>query len=578
MSSMVPQPASRSILLDYLSPMRPSIVWQSLKHQHWIVFYSSLVTLLNTLLIVVSTGLFALDTTHVQLDSVPYTTSTKFNDTWGFFPGRIAKAEFSTVAVTGLGLNYPLGTTPLVAYQPFNSSTLPADAVMQAEVDVMTFGLECNAAGLFVDYANYSWRYKRPSTEGPAYCEHDKRLADSPPLSNSSIIARSQDCEIDVSLPFDYEYLASGETQWYASWADSRCKGSTDQSEGARLFLAIGRARLAGSVGPRLYDCPESAPIADIEFLQPQQWTCKPDVAITRANVTYNATTLLSGEIPEININPNSERRPLKGIDYSAFLSTTLLNIDGALGPVYKDPRPLPVRFPDANYTPSYITLALRDAPDLTQDDLLTTDAFYQLMQRFFFKYQAQKALFTNHILPDNSTVLGTALVKKQRLFVQTIPLRLIQTALGLQCVLLCLTIIEISKCYPCWTSRDPANLSGMIALLAHSNGLRSCLSKCGLKNEDEISSLLSEKAFRIGNTGDEDGEASNNNAPLVVLVSSRVRYSSVRSKMKPRGREHVTTWWRPILVMEKSQAPCLFRHCLRCGHFASTPQNIQRQ
>lgn len=72
-------------------------------------------------------------------------------------------------------------------------------------------------------------------------------------------------------------------------------------------------------------------------------------------------------------------------------------------------------------------------------------------------------------------------------------------------------------------------------------------------------SSLLSEKTFRIGNTGDEDGEVSGNNASLVVLISSRVRYSSVRPSMKPRVWESIATWWRPILVWEGAKIPVFF-------------------
>lgn len=68
---------------------------------------------------------------------------------------------------------------------------------------------------------------------------------------------------------------------------------------------------------------------------------------------------------------------------------------------------------------------------------------------------------------------MGTALVKTQQLSGKTLSLQRIQTALGLQCVLLCPTVIKISKYYPCWISRDPANPSGLITLLAYSNELR---------------------------------------------------------------------------------------------------------
>ncbi|KAJ3562498.1 hypothetical protein NPX13_g8549 [Xylaria arbuscula] len=74
-----PTDASRSVLVDYISPPMVIVWWRALKSRHWAVTASISGILLIQLATVFSTGLFVLQPTTLSMDDVPITVKSSFN-------------------------------------------------------------------------------------------------------------------------------------------------------------------------------------------------------------------------------------------------------------------------------------------------------------------------------------------------------------------------------------------------------------------------------------------------------------------------------------------------------------------
>ena len=74
-----PSPARNTLLLDYISPWVGSVLWTSLRRRNFPVFLSAAGSLLLKLLIVLSTGLFTLQSLTLAREDAPLQLSNEFN-------------------------------------------------------------------------------------------------------------------------------------------------------------------------------------------------------------------------------------------------------------------------------------------------------------------------------------------------------------------------------------------------------------------------------------------------------------------------------------------------------------------
>lgn len=65
-----PSEATQSVLLDYISPMQPIALFKAFKYRNLVVFSAISCSLLLSLAIVLSTGLFALQEVQIQRNGV----------------------------------------------------------------------------------------------------------------------------------------------------------------------------------------------------------------------------------------------------------------------------------------------------------------------------------------------------------------------------------------------------------------------------------------------------------------------------------------------------------------------------
>ncbi|KAJ2987166.1 hypothetical protein NUW58_g4655 [Xylaria curta] len=138
-----PKDASRTVLLDYISPFPTTAVYQAVRYKDFYVAAAILVTVILRVLIVLSTTLITLVPVSLELYGVPATLQHTFRTTarqgWPL-PEVTFDPRTSVKAQVYLGLlkgehRYPIGLTESLAYQDFSvdskgvkHSTLAVDA------------------------------------------------------------------------------------------------------------------------------------------------------------------------------------------------------------------------------------------------------------------------------------------------------------------------------------------------------------------------------------------------------------------------------------------------------------------
>lgn len=115
------QPAEDGLLLDYISPIPLMAFFTSLRKCHWSVSAGLLGSFLLKILIVISTGLFSLQTVPVPL-SVPFSMTEQFqvHDVSPATVDDVAAAAYAGVFFEGL--SYTSGTNSRFAVEMFNTS------------------------------------------------------------------------------------------------------------------------------------------------------------------------------------------------------------------------------------------------------------------------------------------------------------------------------------------------------------------------------------------------------------------------------------------------------------------------
>jgi hypothetical protein len=115
-----PQPASKSVLLDYVSSMDLTSLYHSIRNSHTAVTLAITASFMIKAVIVFSTGLFASQYINVIRDHMTLIAHNKFdgsNFDWSSVDARPASVVFG---VEGLGLALPPGTTKQHAVQSFS--------------------------------------------------------------------------------------------------------------------------------------------------------------------------------------------------------------------------------------------------------------------------------------------------------------------------------------------------------------------------------------------------------------------------------------------------------------------------
>lgn len=143
--------SSRRLRQDYVSQLRYTSLYQSLRNKDWTVFLALMGTFCLQLLIIVSTGLLILQPTVISRTNTifPLTTSLNKSATYVEYSDN---ALHTAYAVRTYGLEFPLGTTSRIAYQALNNTALSPGSEAQATVDALYPAASC-------EIASANWTY-----------------------------------------------------------------------------------------------------------------------------------------------------------------------------------------------------------------------------------------------------------------------------------------------------------------------------------------------------------------------------------------------------------------------------------
>ncbi|KAF2010228.1 hypothetical protein BU24DRAFT_473406 [Aaosphaeria arxii CBS 175.79] len=147
--------ADTTILLDYVSPWSINILYTSARRKHWLVALPVCASSILTIMVILSTGLFSLQSTTVSnrvlMSKQETFLSSGLRLNW---TTRISEAPLTIAyGVRYLNLSLPHGTTESSVYPRFNVSTnaslkFQRGDILSMEMDVVTFDVPCENANI----------------------------------------------------------------------------------------------------------------------------------------------------------------------------------------------------------------------------------------------------------------------------------------------------------------------------------------------------------------------------------------------------------------------------------------------
>lgn len=166
--------AESSILLDYIDPIQPVALWNSIQEKHWDVSAAISISLLLKLLvrhvsrnldsklidplqIVFSTGLFANAPTVVSDGSVGIVATSNVPETFDYFKNSAIdnSAVYTYESIVGHGAPFPPGTNEIEATQTFrNASYMGSNTTLSAEVIAIQASCDCEPVKFTYSYNN----------------------------------------------------------------------------------------------------------------------------------------------------------------------------------------------------------------------------------------------------------------------------------------------------------------------------------------------------------------------------------------------------------------------------------------
>ncbi|KAJ5495312.1 hypothetical protein N7539_000428 [Penicillium diatomitis] len=485
-----PQPAEKSVLLDYISDMQPVAMWKAFCNQHEIVFAGLLCSLLLQLVIVFSTGLLTLRETYVPRSDIPVQLHNEF---------RANRARLETVGsqpwdiINGVlfdNLTYPSGTNENVTFQEFSAPSLSSDAEITAHIKGLGADLDCSPANVKKKSLYYlTTEFHKDGT-----------------FEKNAVI---QDWQLTTpSCSIRNQALVSGLAIQSGNFQDGQCE-NINGTDGARIIVSM--LEISGPSGHKFRTSPPARfPPSnttywgvDIAVNQSLVYICKPTLSLINLQAKANSTTLLSNKV-QLKVL-SAESLTLPGItpgDISSLISKNASLTTGFRSVELYRPFPL-----DAYVLDSFkIGLVLIGA-DVTIDNLWR-DGVLRDSASAYYRAMTAQLLHSGLSAGTHRNTTGSAIVKENRVVVLQFPLRGIEACLVLITLLVVLMILRTAhRTTATW---NPAHIASIAAITAESGEFRDLLRGLGGTSEKALHSSLAGKQFFSETTLD--------NSPIKVL------------------------------------------------------------
>lgn len=469
-----PQPAEKSVLLDYVSDMQPVAIWRALKNKHFAVASAASCSLLLRLLIIFSTGLFSLNEVPVQKNNVPIQVHDRFS------------AQSSTLATAGSqpydilngilfkNLTYPIGTTKNITFQEFSAPQLPSNAVVTAPIDGLMADLDCEPASIDETTMHYLW-------------------------SNQSAYA-SKTFHFHISSPSckitNTTLISNGQGQM-AEFSKGKCENS-DAPDGTRIVLTLVDAYRKSRTDAKppanhLHDN-SSWETIHLGLNKAKCFICKPILSLVKLQAEVNATQVSSSVRLQKIGSKNSNIPGITATDIAEIILNSNTTLSTGFRPA-EDLSPLNVSSGvNLEYVLGMYLIGVQNTlPNLWQGDVLhdSATAYYRaIAAQFMHMGLAQKR---------QSTIIGSAIINENRVVMMQSSLRGMEVCLALG-ILLAISMLLYLPRSPISTW-NPNYISGIAAITANSDGFRSSLYGTGVMTTKTLQYRLIGKQYHSQST-----------------------------------------------------------------------------
>ncbi|KAI0975144.1 hypothetical protein F4678DRAFT_419421 [Xylaria arbuscula] len=260
-------PASRTVLLDYVSEFSIIAVFRSLRYRDFTVSITTLVSLIIKVLIVLSSSLIYLDTTTYTKDSYPLVLQNRFVDS----KARLANAgSLSLYILRGLkvhNLTFPDGISSEYAYQSVQTD-LPGISQSRVITDGLKNSLQCEAVEVELVGAQHLDLY----------------------VPEVNITISSPSCNV-ASFAFQFDWTTAVNNSEVIKLFDRVQCEAVKGDNGRRLLALYGRLHYHLDTSRNTTSSIHK--YADLT-LHSAQLLCTPTYAIDRVEVTRNGTHTIS--------------------------------------------------------------------------------------------------------------------------------------------------------------------------------------------------------------------------------------------------------------------------------------------
>ncbi|CEJ60436.1 hypothetical protein PMG11_09010 [Penicillium brasilianum] len=439
-----PQPADKSVLVDYISEMQPVTMWKAFKNKQIIVFASVSCTLLVQLVIIFSTGLFSLQEVPIQQNNV----TIQLHDTFSTQNSTLAAVGSQPYdIINGIvfdNLTYPGGTNVDLVFQEFSAPNVSSAAIVTAPIEGLKADLSCEDT-ISVD------------TKSLYYIEWLKTNG-----SQVSVVFDFQivtpTCNISHYDQFGLgaiEYTQMGHFQW------TKCGNSTlDDMRVLVLLVEIGDKNATRTKASAYQDLKAKG----------------------------NATDLSSDISLETIASEEATLPGLTAEDVAKYIMANSSDTTGFRGIELFNPFPDDVQVDEALRLG--LLLAEEDATlqNLWQGNVLRDSA------STYYRAMTAQLMHMGILQEKESTTLGSAVVNENRVMMMELPLRAIEACLAIVILLVIVIIVHIARQKA--TTWNPACILAIAAIAANSEELRGSLRGLGAVSDKTLQKRLKDDYY----------------------------------------------------------------------------------
>lgn len=444
-----PAPASRTLLLDYVSPFQLISLGKAIRYGHVSVVSTILVSIMVRISTIVSTGLLGVELLPHEYQTVNMTTKTHF-DVSSFDVTRVdSRASSSVYGYSKLGIPMPPGTTEHYAYQLYGPTAglTPDSLTYNASIDVFVPTADCETGKL---------TYKNGldfQSAGDGFNPENLPVAS---YYNTTI--QLHGCTIDhghLDAP-DWYFPQNDNTPRYGYWGAVQivnCSNLSPQDPDFHRFM-ISVAYSRGSSQN------------NNTMLNSSNVICKPSYSIRKGYVSLFVNGTVNGDI---SLSDSSRQLPgFNGADLglATHRSVAQSSID------------LPI---SQNYLTSDNWLSLMILfegenfhLDALMDDSWLLSRWKSVYKRIAVQISRQHIMSTTSARQDTE---GTLTALQLRLVVRYLPTRLLQGIAGLMFLL---TILLIHSAPQNIVPKSVDSIAGTATILARSPALANTLQGTG--------------------------------------------------------------------------------------------------